>query len=142
MQCRLVPSERCLAQRSKKLLGIQLGFFCSSTMNYILWMARQYRVIKNHGSRTAPLHSLSFVNHRLFVSWLKPLCVAIDSVVLAGTRCRRCLLPVLPPQSACILHLALFLLLNFPLTVTPDLHLVCSCPAPCLSFVPAVPHLS
>ena len=92
-------------------------------------MTRQYRVKENEGSRTPPLYSPSRVVHRLFVSW-QPLCVAIDSVVLAETRCRPCLLLVFTPcapLSTCLLPLVLFVLLVLPLPVVPDLYLVCAC---------------
>ena len=80
---------------------------CESTVdvmiNYILWMTRQYRVKENEGSRTPPLYSLPCLVHRLFVSW-QPSCVAVDGVVLAGARCRPCLLLVFIHYSALLCH--------------------------------------
>ena len=49
-------------------------------------------------------------------------------VVLPGTRCQLCLLRVLSPQSACVLHLALFVLLICSLTFVRDPLNVCFCP--------------
>ena len=72
---------------------------------------------ENEGSRTPPLYSLPCVVHCLFVSW-QPMCVAIDGVVLAETRCRPCLLLVFTPcalLSTCLLPLVLFVLLVLPL---------------------------
>ena len=103
-------------------------------INYILWMARQYRVKENEGSRTPPLYCLPLyclpsVLHRLFVS-CQPSCVAIDGVVLAETRCCPCLLLVFTPcapLSTCLAPLVLVVLLVLPLPVVPDLYLVCAC---------------
>ena len=86
-------------------------------INYILWMTRQYRVKENEGSRTPPLYSLPCMVHRLSVSW-QSLCVAIDGVVLAETRCSSCLVLVFTscaPLSTCLLPLVLFVLLVLPL---------------------------
>ena len=65
-------------------------------INYILWMTRQYRDKENEGSRTPSLYSLLCVVNRLFLSW-QPLCVAVDGLVLAETRCRPCLLLIFTP---------------------------------------------
>ena len=98
-------------------------------IHYILWMTRQYRVKENEGSRTPPLYSLPCEDQRLFVS-CQPLCVAIDGVVLAATRCRPCLLLVFTPctpLSTCLLPLVLVGLLVLHLTVVPDLYIGCAC---------------
>ena len=100
-------------------------------------MTRQNRVKENEGSRTSPLFSLPCVVHRLFVSW-QPLCVAIDGVVLAETRCRPCLLLVFTPcapLSVCLFALGSLRVLMLPLS--PCL----SCQT-CILCAPALPPVS